>query len=121
MRVVLEKHTAINGMAGPGVAARVSKAIDGREVVLANTLFARAHTPLASVLAAFSKIENISHILVWCEAPTGPALPLIARVELPRLGLTFGERHAAGARRLYSVDHANLFLPNFAYGGSQVR
>ncbi len=54
---------------------------------------------------------------MWCHADSDAA---IAAAELPRLGLAFRERIVDGQRMLFSVDHANLFLPNFPYGTPQV-
>ena len=83
---------------------------------------------MASVFAVLNRIETASHILVWCTPlpPNSPpsATPTIARVELPRLGLSFTEGVQGKVRRLSSIDHAarsNLFLPNFSYGSTQVR
>jgi hypothetical protein len=121
VRVTLERQPLVDCTHVAGVTARVSKELDGQTVVLGNLLHARPHTPLANVLAVLSKIECVSHILAWCSPASNSSAPRLVRVELPRLNLAFQELTVGGTRRLYSIDHANLFVPFFAYGGPPVR
>ena len=81
----------------------MTKLIEREPVVLANTLHARPHSPLASVFAVLNRIETSSRILVWYTPLPPNSEP---RVELPRLGLSFTEGVQGKVRRLSSIDHA---------------
>ena len=120
IRVTLEKQKLVDCTNVAGVTACITKKMDGQTVYLADLLHARPHSPLANLLTVLCKIENVSHILAWCGPASSTASPALLRVELPRLNLAFQEQMVGGVRRLFSVDHANLFVPFFAYGGIQV-
>lgn len=75
-------------------------------------------TPLFSLASSLARVENLSHVLAWSKQRDGESYKL-DRVELPRLNLTFQERVVEGVTRFYSLDHANLFIPDFS-GGEQV-
>jgi hypothetical protein len=65
---------------------------------------------LKNVTSIFSRLEDLSHLLVWTKAPIkAPNEPCsVDVVELPRLGLTFRSRESAPgekAARLYCDDY----------------
>ena len=117
--VTLEKVNGVEGYNTDGICAIITRTREGRRETLASLLNASPHSPLGSIAAAFSKIEHLSHVLVWTSGE-GENMTIVS-VELPRLSLTFRERKIGPAHVLFSVDHANLFIPNFAYGTGQVR
>ena len=67
-----------------------------------------------------SRIESIAHILAWApydenddlSQPTAVSQSDLAIVTLPRLKLTFQARRVGEVVRLFSVDHADLFITN---------
>ena len=70
---------------------------------------------LFSLAQALCRIENLSHICAWTQnidLKTGCDV-VLDLVELPRLKLSFSmKRDFEGKMRLFSMDHANLFLSN---------
>ena len=107
--------------------------------VLLNLMYAPRHSRLHSVAKTLARLENLSHILAWAScAPDGPGAvssdqrgssarermlaqaiqaprgcPSFEMVELPRLKLSFMSRlDEDGTMRLFSMDHANLFVSN---------
>ena len=115
--VTLQRLENVDGFNHPGVCGSVTKMVDGETLTLTSLLNAPQHSPLANLCTVLTRVESLSHVLVWCRP--GPQHPVITLVRLPRLNLSFRERTCDGSRVLYSVDHANLFIPNFSYGSSQ--
>eukprot|EP00750_Incisomonas_marina_P014138 INCI17609.11.p1 GENE.INCI17609.11~~INCI17609.11.p1 ORF type:complete len:5029 (+),score=1065.32 INCI17609.11:298-15384(+) len=94
--------------------------------VMLNLLYAPRSSTLHSVAVTLSRIENLSHITAWTTLDKCLRLhhasndgdkfddtvlfgvAAIKCVELPRLKLVFEPRDG----RLYSVDHADLFISN---------
>lgn len=119
--VTLKRKTSVEGYGLPGVCGEVRRTVGGQHQYLTALQNAAPHTPLANIVTILTRIENLSHVLVWSTPSTAPGVPPgIAAIDLPRLGLSFRERDVKGTRMLFSVDHVNLFVPNFAYGSSQV-
>jgi len=95
-------------------------AVDEQELVLLDLLHAPTGTFLHSLVSTLSRIENISHILAWAtfdgtvdaNLPTAFGESALRFVMLPRLKLTFEARRVNNTVRLYSVDHAELFITN---------
>jgi hypothetical protein len=74
---------------------------------LVNLLYARFE--LASLRALAMRMDNLSNCLVWTEDGTS-----ISLVEFPRLNLSFRATYSdLDGMRLYSEDHAGLFVSNF--------
>ena len=117
----LARDVPVGALRNNSGVATVRRVNDDKTVLyLVNLLYNDADTPEASLLYVLSRIDNASHILAWSKEPPGGALQ-IALVELPRLSLTFSEKQVEGMTLLYSIDHANLFVPNFPLtGGVQV-
>jgi hypothetical protein len=90
------------------------------EFVLLDLLAAPKGSLLESLATVLACIEAIGSILAWApydEAkdmgkPTAVAQEDLAIVALPRLKLTFQARRVGGTVRLYSIDHADLFITN---------
>jgi len=120
--------TAAAGAAGASPAASAASAssvasasdIEDREFVLLDLLAAPKGSLLESLAMVLTRIEAIGSILAWApydEAkdmgkPTAVAQEDLAIVALPRLKLTFQARRVGGTVRLYSIDHADLFITN---------
>eukprot|EP01059_Diplonema_ambulator_P001287 TRINITY_DN11037_c0_g1_i6.p1 TRINITY_DN11037_c0_g1~~TRINITY_DN11037_c0_g1_i6.p1 ORF type:complete len:2473 (+),score=747.89 TRINITY_DN11037_c0_g1_i6:4581-11999(+) len=88
-----------------GTITRIQHTPDGKEVrwTLMNLLDPEegAEKQLASRLAGvFTRLDNLSHILVWCD-DSG-----LAKVELPRLRLSFTKKGA----RLHCDQHSGYYL-----------
>jgi len=99
-----------------------SKLLDEEELVLLDLLRAPPHSGLHSLARLLVRIENLSYVLAWTRR-SGMSLPSAAHprgeypvdlVQLPRLKMTFQARTdvRTGELRLYSVDHADLFVSN---------
>ena len=94
--------------------------VESDEMVLLDLLHAPIDTYLASLATLVARIENLSHALVWARfdeasdlrAPTALTHDDLYVVSLPRLKLTFQARTVDGVVRLFSVDHADLFVTN---------
>ena len=127
----LAKKGAADPTAAGGAAAAASPAasagsvasasdIEDREFVLLDLLAAPKGSLLESLATVLTRIEAIGSILAWApydEAkdmgkPTAVAQEDLAIVALPRLKLTFQARRVGGNVRLYSIDHADLFITN---------
>ena len=88
--------------------------------MLLDLLAAPKGSLLESLATVLTRIEAIGSILAWApydEAkdmgkPTAFAQEDLAIVALPRLKLTFQARRVGGNVRLYSIDHADLFITN---------
>ena len=132
--------TAATAATGGGVGAegRGERAVDKDAMVLLNLLYAPRRSRLHSLVRTLCRAEDISHICAWTplNAPSvldsatasdaaarssqrpgayvpARGCPPIALVELPRLKLGFAARpDHEGVLRLYSVDHADLFVAN---------
>ena len=67
-----------------------------------------------------TRVENLSFVLAWAafderidySDPTAVRQAELRIVSLPRLKLTFQARRVGESVRLYSVDHADLFVTN---------
>ena len=82
------------------------------------------HAPMGSYLYSLAtvmvRIENLSQVLVWARwdetpitlEPHGGHARELRVVALPRLKLTFQARRVGDSVRLFSVDHADLFITN---------
>ena len=88
--------------------------------MLLDLLHAPAGSYLHSLADVMVRVENLSHVLAWARfdesADLGRADALsqssLHIVSLPRLKLTFQARQVGDSVRLYSVDHADLFITN---------
>lgn len=100
------------------------KNFDSEDLVLLNLLYAPGTSRLHSILKVLSRLETAGYILAWTKAENCTnrhfkpealeyGCPPIDLVELPRLKLAFeGRFDHAGEYRLYSIDHADLFISN---------
>ena len=125
-RVRIEAKKMAEAAAAGGADTAAADAVDLNEGadVLVNLLYAPNKSRLYSLMRVLSRIENLSHILVWSKASAlgvdversqkvVEACCSIDRVELPRLKLTLNVRQdLSGVLRLYSMDHADLFVSN---------
>ena len=103
-------------------AASVASAsdIEEREFVLLDLLAAPKGSLLESLATVLSRIESIGSILAWASydetkdmsKPTAVSHEDLAIVALPRLKLTFQARKVGEVVKLFSVDHADLFITN---------
>lgn len=107
--------------------ARVTRvAASGGRLLLLSLLYARPGSQIESLARVLARVEPLSHVLAWCTPPEAHKPPPGARhpkeaapytmvlVELPRLKLTFKARWLESEQewRLYSEDHAGLYLPD---------
>ncbi|KAH8067982.1 hypothetical protein JL721_7202 [Aureococcus anophagefferens] len=76
-----------------------------------------AKSRLFTLAGTLARVECLSHVLAWTRATGGDddgiaaGVPELSLVELPRLKLSFAARRDhAGALRLFSVDHVDLFV-----------
>ena len=76
---------------------------------------------LYSLADVMARVENLSHVLAWAKydetaqlgEPEAITQSDLCFVTLPRLKLTFKARQVKGGSvRLYSIDHADLFISN---------
>jgi len=90
--------------------------------VLLNLLYAPKGSRLFSLARTLARIENLSNVCAWTKVTSHAVLhshdPVVGcgsidLVELPRLKLSFSARpDHEGVVRLYSSDHADLFVTN---------
>lgn len=85
-------------------------------LTLLNVLYS-PQGPLRQLVAVISRLEDVSHVLVWTKTPLkAPNEPCaIHVVELPRLGLTFRAKEVVPgdpATRLYCDDYDGYFISN---------
>ncbi|MAT98943.1 MAG: hypothetical protein CL608_17505, partial [Anaerolineaceae bacterium] len=110
---------SITADSGEGGAASASD-IESDEMVMLDLLHAPEDSYLASLATLMARIENLSHVLAWARfdaatdlrSPTAVTHSDLYIVSLPRLKLTFQARKVGGVVKLYSVDHADLFVTN---------
>ena len=103
-----------------GTAASSVSELEEAELVLLDLLHAPPDTYLYHLATVMARIENLSHVLAWAvykdgadlSSPTALTHDDLFVVTLPRLKLTFEARRVGGATRLFSVDHADLFITN---------
>jgi hypothetical protein len=83
-------------------------------VLLMSLLYAPRTSRLHAMAKTLCRIENLSYICAWTASKNaGMTSPPIECVDLPRLKLTFTAREDhQGILRLFSVDHADLFISN---------
>ena len=110
-----------SGGGGGGGAVSASD-LEYEELVLLDLLHAPADSYLYSLGTVLSRVESLSHVLAWATFSDAAALGAadalsqsdLRIVSLPRLKLTFQARRdqVSGAVRLFSIDHADLFITN---------
>ena len=91
-----------------------------QELVLLDLLGAPPGSFLESLGAVLSRVDSLAHVLAWARYDEGRDLSQpaavkqseLAIVTLPRLKLTFQARRVGGVVRLFSADHADLFITN---------
>ena len=94
--------------------------IEEEELVLLDLLHAPSGSFLYHLADVMTRIENLSHVLAWAKFdqaahlldPTALSHSDLLVVTLPRLKLTFQARRVGMAVRLFSVDHADLYITN---------
>lgn len=104
----------------PAPSAMSASELEEQELVLLDLLHAPPDSYLHSLAELLVRVESLSHVLAWARfdeaADLGAATALshesLCLVSLPRLKLTFQARTVGGAVRLYSVDHADLYISN---------
>eukprot|EP01012_Entosiphon_sulcatum_P007139 TRINITY_DN13559_c0_g1_i1.p1 TRINITY_DN13559_c0_g1~~TRINITY_DN13559_c0_g1_i1.p1 ORF type:complete len:4669 (-),score=764.85 TRINITY_DN13559_c0_g1_i1:3029-17035(-) len=93
-----------------------SKSSEEHDMLMLNLLYAKEGTPLYSLGRLLSRIENLSYVLAWTRNLAGDTDGgdfFVDLVQLPRLKLSFAARVGNdGTTRLYSLDHAHLFVCN---------
>jgi hypothetical protein len=120
--------SATKAAAATKVNTVASTSIPENRLVLLNLLYAPNRTRLFSLARTLVRIENLGFILGWTKpedmqaalqrkkqdaADVMTGCPVIDLIELPRLKLTFTSKpDHTGTLRLYSVDHADLFISN---------
>lgn len=77
---------------------------DKAESTLMDPLYGNPNGKLRRALKCLARIESLGFMLFWKKTSTPEGM--IDLVELPRLRLLLEERNG----RLYSVDHADLFI-----------
>ena len=91
-----------------------------QELLLLDLLGAPPGSFLESLGAVLSRVDSLAHVLAWARYDEGRDLSQpaavkqseLAIVTLPRLKLTFQARRVGGVVRLFSADHADLFITN---------
>ena len=96
--------------------AQLGPASENR-MLLVDLLFIPRRSRLFAMAQALCRIENLSHIVAWTKSMEVLTLPnrhvILDLVDLPRLKLSFAMRHDfEGKMRLFSLDHADLFVSN---------
>ena len=120
--------TAGAAAAGAGSAVSASE-LEEEELVLLDMLHAPHDSYLYSLAEVMTRVENLSHVLAWAKydenadlgASTAISQSDLRLVSLPRLKLTFQSLRKSGAVRLYSVDHADLYITNERNATSALR
>lgn len=87
-----------------------------RQLVLLNLVDAPRDSPLYRLAEVITRIEDLSHVLAWTSSDV--VFPNeqvnMSLIELPRLKLKLQPRtDENGVVRLYSLDHADLFISDF--------
>ena len=101
-------------------AAASASDLDDEELVLLDLLHAPPESYLHSLASVMARVDCLSHVLAWAkyndsvtlgraEAVTQSDLRIVT---IPRLKLTFQALRVRDSVRLYSVDHADLFITN---------
>eukprot|EP01060_Flectonema_neradi_P013755 TRINITY_DN2047_c2_g1_i1.p1 TRINITY_DN2047_c2_g1~~TRINITY_DN2047_c2_g1_i1.p1 ORF type:complete len:4005 (+),score=760.52 TRINITY_DN2047_c2_g1_i1:105-12119(+) len=109
---------------------RTTVKLDGTKETLQLVNLMASGTDVAESFAnLFSRLENMSHVLVWCTIPSsGDEVPLVKRIELPRLRLTFTQtnnvlacdQHTGYYLNTTELDTSTLKLTDSFSGGSIV-
>eukprot|EP00048_Salpingoeca_helianthica_P023358 m.23852 g.23852 ORF g.23852 m.23852 type:complete len:4219 (+) comp8583_c1_seq1:2019-14675(+) len=87
------------------------------DLVLFDLLYAPAGSVLFRLASVLSRVEDLSHILVWTTAYTSAASDLtqISLIELPRLKLRLQpHRSPTGAVRLHVADRAGWYVSDLS-------
>jgi len=82
------------------------------DLVLLDILYPAEGSLLFRIATVISRIEDLSHILVWASPSMGAGdQPVISMVELPRLKLRFKpQMDLDGAVRMHLQDHPGWFI-----------
>lgn len=110
----------------PGIQATIVRTVgctdgnpqnDDADEILVNLMYAPVGSQEHALATVFSRVEKLSHVLVWKKRRSNVASATFNRVELPRYGLNFqvrGDQGVAASEgdglRLWSVEHTNLFV-----------
>ena len=92
--------------------------IEDHNLLLLDLLYANEGSPLFSLANVLTRIELLSHILVWTTKtdydPTAGSPVTLDLIQLPRLKLSFAAKLAPDGKEylLYSLDHSHLFVSN---------
>eukprot|EP01060_Flectonema_neradi_P006280 TRINITY_DN1420_c0_g1_i1.p1 TRINITY_DN1420_c0_g1~~TRINITY_DN1420_c0_g1_i1.p1 ORF type:complete len:4698 (+),score=1051.93 TRINITY_DN1420_c0_g1_i1:123-14216(+) len=96
---------------------KIHASIEDADMLLINLLYAPKGSPLHSLASVMMRLECLSHILAWTRDLSitsdymGPVS--VDLIQLPRLKLSFSAKvESDGTVRLYSLDHAHLFVSN---------
>ncbi|KAJ9441712.1 putative nucleoredoxin 1-2 [Diplonema papillatum] len=87
---------------------------EDQDLLLLNLLHAREGSPLRSLAKLLTRMDDLSHVLVWTNnlnLKDGEPIDL-TWVHLPRLKLSFKGRATAEGTQLVSLDHAHLYVSN---------
>jgi hypothetical protein len=93
--------------------------LETRDLTLVSWLYSPSQSKYASAMNCLTRVENISHSLIWTTTTSGSPnsrllLPSIDLIEMPRLKLNFHEKcDENNTKRLFSMDHSHLFVSNF--------
>ena len=92
-------------------AKKGAKGTEGKSTILLNLLRAEPGTPLHSIAATMSRLDNLSHVLAWSnsDAYLGEEVD-ITMIELPRLKMRFQVRNSGGIVRLHSLDYDGVHI-----------
>ena len=96
---------------------KIHASIEDADMLLVNLLYAPKGSPLYSLARVMMRLECLSHTLAWTRDLSvtadymGPIT--VDLIQLPRLKLSFAAKvESDGTVRLYSLDHAHLFVSN---------
>jgi len=89
------------------------KSVDEVELTLVNMLYAPPKSKVYNMFQTLKRVEKLSFTLCWTREtnPEGGEFDLDL-VEMPRLKMSFVGRKVGRKTRLFSVDHADLFISN---------
>jgi len=86
---------------------------DEDALLLLDLLHAPRGTKLAGLAMTLTRAENLSHILAFTKRVDGSGEFRVDLLEMPRIAMSFKEKiDEHGITRLYSEDHADLYLSN---------
>ncbi|KAK3255594.1 hypothetical protein CYMTET_35231, partial [Cymbomonas tetramitiformis] len=85
---------------------------DSPVLTLINVLGAARGSALRNVAELMLRLDSAAQVLLWSDSDAEEDSANLAKIEFPRLGLSFTARNAGGEMRLYCEEFAGLYISN---------